>query len=180
MRKCICALVFSGLMLCPYIASAVSEPRTILTDGQTNVIYSEVPSIAVEGEALNLLISPYEYAGKRVAVLIGEDGEIKRSFIAVDTEFPLGEGSEAYDLLFPKIEDIAYERGCKLFDELGGLTGDLWYYLVKDIRLTKRERLAVVDFINWVKEREDEAMGDTLTYTKLPGGNVELFQFYAP
>jgi len=178
MRKRILALLFGALILCPYIGGAEAEPGAILTDGQMNVIYSEIPFIAAEGEMLNLLISPYEYMGKRIAVLIDEGGEVKRSFIAVETSAPLGVGGECYGALFPEIENDAYERGCKLFDELGGLTGDLWYYLVKDIRLTKRERLTVVDFVNWAKEMEDEAGNDRLTYASLAGGGVNLFVFF--
>lgn len=134
----------------------------ILTDNHMTVLYSEDKLIAEPGKTLNIIIAPYAYNNTRIAAILNENGEVVRAFLADEDCQPLGDAP-----IFPEVSEEAYVRAHEYYDELEGLTSDLYYYLAKDIPLKRVDRLALVDFVNWEKEQETLAGGARLYYLPL-------------
>lgn len=178
MKKSIMSFVLLIALLWALPATAAKEYAIIVADDNMVIASSQLPSLAREGEVLRLLISPYEYDQKRIAVLIGEDGEVQGSFVTADTHEPLGTEDELYESIFPDIREDAYIRAHEYYDELGGLTGDLWYYLEEEIKLPRKERLPIIDFVNWEEDLKMKADDARLTHIKLPDSGRNLFLFY--
>lgn len=158
--------------------------NVVLTDADGAVIYRRNDMWIEEGHAFIALISPFRYdywvgdgaerAG--VAIITDETGARQEAFRVVLTEETLHAENPAYKAYFPDIDPRHYVRGSEYFDKLDGLTGDLWYYFEKEYPLGKRDRLRVVDYVNWERERLDEAMGKRLVHRAT--GQGDLFLLY--
>lgn len=107
-----------------------------------------------------------------VALLVNEHGDALSAFRAIYTPEPLGEKNASYSFYFPDIGEKAYARGQWYYDDLGGLTGDLWFYLEEEIVLSKIERLKVVDYINWERDLLELNPCPNLVYRPLENGGA--------
>lgn len=161
--------------------------NVVFTDPEGGILFALNDLYLPKSDVFDVLISPYRYdyplpdsdqtepAG--VAVAIHGADEVLAAYRVVQTDILRGEGDPRYPALFPDIGQAIYERGNWYYDDLGGLTGDLWYYLEEEYKLSHAQRLVVVDYVNWEREMLADAVA-RMIYTPTPSGEFEVYLLY--